>query len=145
MFVITSEVRTTSTRGVQVTSVSSLAASCAYETVVAQHADIIDVEPFRVRLMDSAHHAIQSYLARRLGSIPQVEAVLYRWDDGLHSLWSIIPTRDRGVRERIHELEAEILDQFSDCQFDFYVVSRDGKSIEEIAPSSMQRVEADAE
>jgi hypothetical protein len=64
--------------------------------------------------------------------IPEVEAVLGILDDGAFSLWSVTDEASMEVEDRIYEMEGKLMDMFPSEGFDFHIVERRGRPLEEI-------------
>jgi hypothetical protein len=64
--------------------------------------------------------------------IPEVEAVLGTLDDGAFSLWSVTDEASMEVEDRIYEMEGKLMDMFPSEGFDFHLIERRGRPLEEI-------------
>ncbi|MBW1956443.1 MAG: hypothetical protein JRI83_12125 [Deltaproteobacteria bacterium] len=82
--------------------------------------------------------AIDNFFAEKFFTIQQVEAVFFRDDDNSIQVWTLINELDRSIRNRIYEIEFSIMKRFPEIGFDFHVMSRNNRDIEEIIPAGMK-------
>ena len=78
-----------------------------------------------------AQKVIRSF-ADLMSQISEVEAVLGTLDDGAFSLWSVTDEVSVEVEDRIYEMEGRLMDMFPGEGFDFEIVERRGRPLEEI-------------
>jgi len=81
-----------------------------------------------------AHEAQKVILsfADLMSQISEVEAVLGLVDDGAFSLWSVTDEASVEVEDRIYEMEGKLMDTFPGAGFDFHLIERRGRPLEEI-------------
>jgi hypothetical protein len=87
-------------------------------------------EEFTIQARE-AQKVIRSF-ADLMSQIPEVEAVLGTLDDGAFSLWSVTDKVSVEVEDRIYEMEGRLIDMFPGEGFDFDIVERRGRPLEEI-------------
>jgi hypothetical protein len=67
-----------------------------------------------------------------ISQISEVEAVLGMLDNGAFSLWSVTDEVSVEVEDRIYEMEGKLMDMFPDEGFDFHLIERRSRPLEEI-------------
>ena len=87
-------------------------------------------EEFTIQARE-AQKVIRSF-ADLMSQISEVEAVLGTLDDGAFSLWSVTDEVSVEVEDRIYEMEGRLMDMFPGEGFDFDIVERRGRPLEEI-------------
>mgnify|MGYP001067716077 FL=1 len=87
-------------------------------------------EDFTIQARE-AQKVIHSF-ADLMSQISEVEAVLGMLDDGAFSLWSVTDEASVEVEDRIYEMEGKLMDMFPSEGFDFHLVERRGRPLEEI-------------
>ena len=83
---------------------------------------------------------LENFIAERFGAISLAEFVFLSIEKDSIDIWTIINKLDRKVREKIYEIEYEILGKFKEFQFDFHVMCRDDRNIEEVRPSGSKMI-----
>ena len=78
-----------------------------------------------------AQKVIRSFV-NLMSQISEVEAVLGMVDDGAFSLWSVTDEASVEVKDRIYEMEGRLMDMFPGEGFDFHLIERRGRPLEEI-------------
>jgi hypothetical protein len=78
-----------------------------------------------------AQKVIRSF-AELMSQISEVEAVMGMLDDGAFSLWSVTDEASMEVEDRIYEMEGKLMDMFPSEGFDFHLIERRGRPLEEI-------------
>lgn len=78
-----------------------------------------------------AQKVIHSF-ADLMSQVSEVEAVLGTLDDGVFSLWSVTDKVSIEVEERIYEMEGKLMDMFPGEGFDFHLIERQGRPLEDI-------------
>lgn len=85
---------------------------------------------------NSAEDKLEILIVKSISQITEVEYILFFKEDNYYEIWTVINKLDREVRDRIYDVEYNILERFRDNYFDFHVICRDEKSIEEICPTN---------
>jgi hypothetical protein len=85
-------------------------------------------------IVNSIDDNLEMFIAKRISQISEVEYILLTKKDDYYEIWTIINKLDRGVRDKIYDIEYNILEHFEDKYFDFHVICRNDKSIKEICP-----------
>jgi hypothetical protein len=65
-------------------------------------------------------------------SVPEVQAIFAQLNKRVLHVWCIVPGRDREVYRKIYAKEKEIIGQFGMIDFDFNVVSSNGRDPREL-------------
>lgn len=79
---------------------------------------------------------LENLVAERLLAIPSVEFVFLSIEKDSMDIWTVINKLDRKVREKIYDEEYDILGILRNFQFDFHLICRDDRNIEEVRPSN---------
>ena len=87
-------------------------------------------EDFTIQARE-AQKVIHSF-ADLMSQISEVEAVLGMLDDGAFSLWSVTDEASVEIEDRIYEMEGKLMDMFPSEGFDFHLIERRGRPLEEI-------------
>jgi hypothetical protein len=85
--------------------------------------------------VDSLTNRLENFVAEKFLTIPEVEYVLLSLENNSIDIWTVINKLDREIRKKIYDVEYDILDIIKDFQFDFHVICRNDRSIEELYPS----------
>lgn len=85
-------------------------------------------------ITNSAEDNLDIIIAKNISHIPEVEYILLSKIDNHYEIWTVINKLDREVRDRIYDIEYSILEKFRDLYFEFHVVCRNDRSIDEILP-----------
>jgi hypothetical protein len=93
-------------------------------------------EILQIDRAESLTDRLENFIAERFLDIPSVEFVFLSSENDSIDVWTVINKLDREVREKIYDIEYGILGILRDFQFDFHVICRNDKSIEEIRPST---------
>jgi hypothetical protein len=87
-------------------------------------------EEFTIQARE-AQKVIHSF-ANLMSQISEVEAILAMLDDGAFSLWSVTDEVSLKVEDHIYEMEGKLMDMFPGQGFDFHLIERQGRPLEEI-------------
>lgn len=98
----------------------------------------IDTEIIKNEELNSVSNRLEKFLAEKLLDITDVEAVFISLEKKSINIWTVINKLDRAIRGKIYDVEYEILATLQDFQFDFHVICRDGRGIEEVRPSNTE-------
>jgi hypothetical protein len=83
---------------------------------------------------------LESFLAEKLIAIPGVEYVFLSLENDSIDIWTVISKLDREIRAKIYDVEYDILDIIKGFQFDFHVICRNDRSIEDLYPSNTKMI-----
>jgi len=87
-------------------------------------------------ITNSIDDRVENFIAKSISRIPEVEYILLSKKDNYYEIWTVINKLDREARDRIYDIEYDILERFRDNYFDFHVICRDDKSIGKIFPTN---------
>ena len=91
--------------------------------------------PTDYKILITKDDSLESFIVKNISRIPEVEYILLLSTDNYYEIWTVINELDREVRDRIYDIEYNILEQFPDLYFDFHVVCRNNGSIKHIFPT----------
>jgi hypothetical protein len=97
-------------------------------------------EILQVDKAESLTDRLENFVAERFLAIPSVEFVLLSLENDSINIWTVINKLDREVREKIYDVEYDILGILRDFQFDFHVMCRNDRNIEEMRPSNAKMI-----
>jgi hypothetical protein len=81
---------------------------------------------------------IEGRIASAFQSIPQVESIyVLHNDEASFSVVTVLSNPDRGAYAQVFEQEGQLLDSLSTVHFDFHVLARRGRSLDEIVGSNI--------
>lgn len=86
-----------------------------------------------------------SYIRQELYSDPSVEDIFVSIEDNSVDVWVVIPERDISVLRQLVEIEGQILEMLVSGEhpaflFDFHIIYRCGRNIDELAPTKSIRL-----
>jgi len=93
-------------------------------------------DPVEIHSVDSSTNRLENFVAEKMFAIPEVEYVFLSLENDSIDVWTVINKLDREVRKKIYDLEYDILDILKGFQFDFHVICRNDRNIEELYPSN---------
>lgn len=85
-------------------------------------------------------HNIENYIGQEIASIEEVEYVFCVVEEDFLDIRTVINHLDRKVRGKIYKVELRLLKQFLDLSFDFHVIARENRDVNEIVPASAKRI-----
>lgn len=85
-------------------------------------------------------HNIENYIGQEIASIEEVEYVFCGVEEDFLDIRTVINHLDRKVRGKIYKIELRLLKQFRDLSFDFHVIVRENRDVNEIVPASAKRI-----
>jgi len=75
--------------------------------------------------------SVRDFIAGELSLVPEVELVFVSRKDRQFHVWTVVDAFERSVREKIYAHEREIIDEFDSIDFDFNIISRRGRPLDE--------------
>ena len=75
--------------------------------------------------MASPGQAIDSFAFADLGRLPHVRKIFALQNGCVVSVWTVVDSFDREVRDRIYAVERNLFSDFPSIQFDFNVIEGD--------------------
>lgn len=97
-------------------------------------------EIVKVDKINSSTDKLENFVAERFLDIPSVEFVFLSLQRNSIDIWTVINKLDRKVREKVYDVEYDILGILQNFQFDFHVICRNGRNIEEVRPSGAKMI-----
>ncbi len=97
-------------------------------------------ETLQIQKVDTSTNRLENFVAEKLFTIPEVEYVFLSLENNLINIWTTINILNREVRKKIYDIEYDILDLFKDFRFDFHVISRNNRNINELHPSKAKTI-----
>ena len=76
--------------------------------------------------------SVEPEALRALSQVQEVDNIFVEQEGHVCSVTIVIPRRDATVLEKIFALELEVMDRAPDLEFDFTVISRDGRPLSEL-------------
>ena len=77
---------------------------------------------------------LEVIIAKNISENPEVEYIILSKKDHYYQIWTVINKLDRKVRDSIYDIEYNILENFREIYFDFHVVCREDRRIDDILP-----------
>ena len=75
---------------------------------------------------------LRDSIALAIGSISEVQAIFTNSQDRVFYVWCVVTDSDPSIRRRIYAKEKELIDSFSDFEFDFSIVAGRGRESFEV-------------
>lgn len=96
--------------------------------------DIVQEENLLDNLMFSRLSGLMALIAEKIGQLPEVKYIFSNYEGNQIHIWTIIDDLDRAAREKIYQIEADIIETAPYFDFDFQVIARMNRYYSEIAP-----------
>jgi hypothetical protein len=90
-----------------------------------------------------AELAVRDFAAR-VHEVGAVEAVLFDERDGRVQVWTVMDGHDRAAEDRVYAAEEQTLAEHQDTLFNFGILYRHGRPIEQVRPSSCKNASSRA-
>lgn len=85
--------------------------------------------------------SVETVVRFELSMVKQVEAVFVdREADGEYKIISVVNQRDVSIREKVYEREEAIMDEYPTLKFDFHVLARMNRKIEDVITTSRKSI-----
>jgi len=97
-------------------------------------------EILQIDRTDTSTNALGNFVAQKFVDIPGVEYVLLSLENDSANIWTVINKLDREIRKKIYDVEYDILGIINNFHFDFHVICRNDRSIEELYPTNAKMV-----
>jgi hypothetical protein len=97
-------------------------------------------EILQIDMAESLTDRLENFIAERFLDIPSVEFVFLSKENDSINIWTVINKLDRKIREKIYDIEYDILGILRGFRFDFHVMCRNDRNIEEIRPSNAKMI-----
>ncbi len=83
---------------------------------------------------------LNRFIALELALVEEVEYILSAYRDRVFYVWVIVEVFDDSVRRRIYGRQAAVIEEFPTFEFDFYIVARGGRNLDELVTESVEVV-----
>lgn len=87
-------------------------------------------------ILNSAEDKLEIFIVKSISQISEVEYILFSKIEDYYEIWTVINKLDREVRERIYDIEFNILRRFKALYFDFHVICRNNRDIKDFYSSN---------
>jgi hypothetical protein len=98
--------------------------------------DPYTIEMLHIESVDSSTNILENFVAQKLFAIPEVEYVFLSLENDSIDIWTVINKLESEVRNKIYDVEYDILDILKIFQFDFHVICRNDRNVTELYPSN---------
>jgi len=79
--------------------------------------------------------SIENIISERFFKIPEVEGIFFSMENDLIEVRTVINKYDKDIAKTIYIAECDIIETFGDYFFDFLIIYRDDRKIDDICPS----------
>lgn len=93
------------------------------------------VRPRQLAKARDQARALYQTAAERLGRIPAVEGILIDQEGGVFTVWTVVDRLGERTEAQIYQMEGKLMDQFPADGFDFHILVRRGRPLEEFIGS----------
>lgn len=83
---------------------------------------------------------LNEFVGIELSLVPDVEYVFTAFRNKVFYIWIVIDRFESQVRERIYDREKAVIDEFTMFEFDFYILSRQGRKVGDLVSESIELV-----
>lgn len=90
----------------------------------------------RPSISDSKEYSLERFIADKISVFTDVDYIIISKEESNFHVWTVMNKLDRTVRDKIYDIEYDILQHFSDIYFDFHVISMDDRDINDLFPSN---------
>lgn len=101
---------------------------------VEQNLILLNYYVIKTETIDSSGYNLESFISRSLSEVPEVEYIFTAKEENKMNVWIVMNQLNREAREKIYDIEYNILGQFNDTYFDFHVICREDRDIYELLP-----------
>jgi hypothetical protein len=83
---------------------------------------------------------LNEFIALELSAVEEVEYVFTAFRNNVFYVWVLLDRFEAQVRNRIYEIEMEVIDEFPMFEFDFYLIAGGGNDSRELISGSIELV-----
>jgi hypothetical protein len=87
-------------------------------------------------IINSIDDRLENFIVKYISKVSEVEYILFSKIEDYYEIWTVINKLDREVRERIYDIEFNILRRFKALYFDFHVICRNNRDIKDFYSSN---------
>jgi len=91
-------------------------------------------------ITNSIDDRLENFIVKCISEVLEVEYILFSKIEDYYEIWTVINKLDRGVRERIYDIEFNILRRFKALYFDFHVICRNDRDIKDFFSSNTKMI-----
>ena len=91
-------------------------------------------------ITNSIDDRLDNFIVKCISQVLEVEYVFISKIEDYYEIWTVINKLDRGVRERIYDIEFNILRRFKALYFDFHVICRNDRDIKDFFSSNTKMI-----
>lgn len=102
--------------------------------IIEQNLLIFNFYPIKQNIIDTAGYNLENYISRKLSENAAIEYIFTFKENNILHVWIVINKLDREARDKIYDIEYTILEHFKDIYFDFHVIYRDDRDINDLFP-----------
>jgi hypothetical protein len=103
--------------------------------IIEQNIVVFNFYKIKQNVIDTKGYNLESFISRKLAENAAVEYVFTSKEQNILHVWIVINKLDREARDKIYDIEYSILEKFRDNCFDFHVICRDDRYINDLFPS----------
>lgn len=83
---------------------------------------------------------LNEFIALELSAVEEVEYVFTAFRNNVFYIWVLLDRFEAQVRNKIYEIEMEVIDEFPMFEFDFYLIASGGNDARELISGSIESV-----
>jgi len=87
-------------------------------------------------ITNSIDDRLENYIVKCISKVLEVEYIIFSKIEDYYEIWTVINKLDREVRERIYDIEFNILGRFKSLYVDFHVICRNDRDIKDFYSSN---------
>jgi hypothetical protein len=87
-------------------------------------------------ITNSIDDRLENFIVKCISKVLEVEYILLSKIEDYYEIWTVINKLDREVRERIYDIEFNILRRFKALYFDFHVICRNDRDFKDFFSSN---------
>lgn len=91
-------------------------------------------------ITNSIDDRLENFIVKCISKVLEVEYIIFSKIEDYYEIWTIINKLDREVRERIYDIEFNILRRFKALYFDFHVICRNDRDIKDFFSSNTKMI-----
>ncbi len=89
---------------------------------------------------DTKEYSLENFISLKISEIKEVEYIYFTKQDTFYEIWTIINKLDRELRKKIYDIEFNILQTFKNLYFDFHIICRNDRDINELCSSKSKMI-----
>jgi hypothetical protein len=91
-------------------------------------------------ITNTLDNLIDNLIVKHISQVSEVEYILFSKIKDYYEIWTVINKLDRGVREKIYDIEFNMLRKFKGLHFDFHVICRNDRNIKDFYSSNTKMI-----